>query len=83
MTQVRLEVDEYSIRVLDVIKGKYGLKNRSEALKRFAKDYGEEFVEPKLNTEYLEQLDKLVDNYEKNSKKYKTYTIDDVDSLWE
>jgi len=28
--QSRLEMDEYTARVLDVVKGKFGLKNRSE-----------------------------------------------------
>ena len=83
MKEIRLNVDEYSFRVLDVIKGKYGLKNRSEALNRFAKDFGEDFVEAELNPEYLTHLDELIKDYEKNSNKYNTYTIDDVDSLWE
>ena len=83
MTEVRLNVDEYSLRVLDVIKGKYGLKNRSEALNRFAKDFGEDFVEPELTDEYAQMLREQVEDYKKNPQNYKTYTIDDVDSLWE
>ena len=39
ITQVRFEIDEITKRVLDTIKGKYGLPNRSEALKKFVKKY--------------------------------------------
>ena len=68
MTQARLELDEYSARVLDVIKGKYGLKNRSEALKRFTIEKGVEFVEPVANEQTLRELDII---YEKHMKKHR------------
>ena len=83
MTQIRLEADNYTLRVLDVIKGKYGLKNRSEALKKFAKEYGEEFVEPELSDSYVQMLREQVEEYEKNPQKFKKSSIDDVDTLWE
>ena len=83
MTEIRLQANDYSLRVLDVIKGKYGLKNRSEALNKFAKDFGEDFVEPDLDETYVQMLREQVKDYEKNPQKYKTYTANDVDSLWE
>ncbi|MCH8519809.1 MAG: DUF2683 family protein [Nanoarchaeota archaeon] len=83
MTQIRLEADNYTLRVLDVIKGKYGLKNRSEALKKFAKEYGEDFVEPELSDSYVQMLREQVEEYEKNPSKFKKSSIDDVDTLWE
>ena len=83
MTQIRLEADNYTLRVLDVIKGKYGLKNRSEALKKFAKEYGEDFVEPELSDTYVQILREQVEEYEKNPQKFKKSSIDDVDTLWE
>lgn len=83
MTQIRLEADSYTLRVLDVIKGKYGLKNRSEALKKFAKEYGEDFVEPELSDSYVQMLREQVEEYEKNPSKFKKFSIDNVDTLWE
>ena len=67
MTQVRLDIDEYTVRVLDVVKGKFGLKNRSEALKRFAHTYGEKYVLPPVNESVLRELDNL---HDKHIKKY-------------
>ena len=57
MTQARVEMDDYTTRVLDVIKGKFGLKNRSEALKRFALENGSSFVEPAVNEDALHEID--------------------------
>jgi len=68
MTQVRLDVDEYTLRVLDVVKGKFGLNNRSEALNKFAIEYGAEYVEPLPNEKFLKELDKT---FEEHVKKHK------------
>ncbi len=67
MTQARFELDDYTIRVLDVVKGKFGLKNRSDALKRIAKEVGEEYIEPEPNIMYLKELDA---EYAEHKKKH-------------
>jgi len=82
MTQARFELDEYTTRVLDVIKGKYGLKNRNEALTKFVKEYGEDLVEPKIDESVLREIDA---KYEKHIKKYgvegSNMTLDELDEL--
>lgn len=50
---VRAKVDEYTNRVLGVVKEKYGLKDKSEALNRFVSMYGEEFVEKEVKEEFV------------------------------
>ena len=67
MVEARIKLDDYTSRVLDVIKGKFGLKNRSEALKRFSYEFGKEFVEPQPNEWVLKELD---DTYDKHINKY-------------
>lgn len=67
MTQARLEMDEYTIRVLDVIKGKYGLKNRSEALSKFTVEAGNDYVEPIANELVLRELDAIYEQHKKNN----------------
>jgi len=64
VTQARFDLDEYSMRVLDVVKGKYGLKNRNEALIKFIAEHGEEYVEPVFSEEYLKHLDNIVREHE-------------------
>ena len=41
----RVELDEYTNRVLGVIKMKYGLKDKSEALNKFIELYGDEVID--------------------------------------
>lgn len=53
---LRAEISEYSNRVLGVIKEKYGLKDKSEAIDKFAEMYGEEFVDLEIKDEVLRDL---------------------------
>ena len=68
MTQSRLELDDYTARVLDVIKGKFGLSNRSEALKRFALENGDAYVEPVPNDRVLKEIDAVFEQHIKEHK---------------
>jgi len=60
-------MDDYTARVLDVIKGKFGLKNRSEALQKLALEAGNEYVEAASNEMVLRELDVV---YESHKKKH-------------
>ncbi|MEA3399376.1 MAG: DUF2683 family protein [Patescibacteria group bacterium] len=80
MTQVRLELDDYTKQVLDVVKGKFGLNNRNDALNKFAKLYGSEFVEPQPRKEVLEYLDSTFNNHLKKHPRRKM-TMKQLDSL--
>ena len=55
---LNVKVNDYVNRVLGVIKEKFGLRDKSEALEKFVELYGEEFVEKevdeKLVTEVIE-----------------------------
>jgi len=74
MIQSRLEMDDYTVRVLDVVKGKFGLKNRSEALQKLALEAGSEYVEAAPNEMVLRELDAI---YESHKKKYGKKTMSD------
>lgn len=82
MSQARLNLSEYSARVLDVVKGKYGLKNREEALNRFIEEYGNDFLEPHVNEQYLKELDTLVEDHQKKNSG-RTMTLKELDNLLE
>ena len=69
MVQTRLEIDDYTARVLDVVKGKFGLKNRSEALQKLALDSGNEYVELAPNEMVLKELDEIYINHTKKHGK--------------
>ena len=65
MIQARIEMDDYTARVLDVVKGKYGLKNRSEALNKLALEAGNEYIELAPNETVLKELDAIYENHKK------------------
>jgi hypothetical protein len=58
MVQAMIELNENENRVLTIIKGKFGLKNRSEAISMLIRNY-EDSLEPELRPEYIERLEKI------------------------
>ncbi|MBI4116284.1 DUF2683 family protein [Candidatus Pacearchaeota archaeon] len=63
MVQSIIDIDENEDRILNIVKAKYGLKNKSQAVAMIAKIYMESFLEPELRPEYLEKLKKIDKEY--------------------
>jgi len=59
MVQNIIEIGEREDRVLNMVKAKFGLKNKSEAVAVIAQTYEESFLEPELRPEYLEKLKRI------------------------
>ena len=59
MVQSIIDIDESEDRILNIVKAKYGLKNKSQAVAMIAKIYRESFLETELRPEYLEKLKKI------------------------
>jgi len=59
MVQAIINIDERTNRVLNIIKAKYGLKDKSAAIIKMAEEYEEEILEPELKPEYIEKLKKI------------------------
>ncbi|MCK5548314.1 MAG: DUF2683 family protein [Thermoplasmata archaeon] len=58
MVKAIIELDEHENRVINIIKGKFGLKNKSEAINLIIKEYEKELLEPELRPEYVEKMRK-------------------------
>ena len=82
MVLARLSMDEYTNKVLNVIKAKFDLRDKSEALNRFAEMYGDDVVEKEANDEYIK---KVLEIDERHIKKYgyKKMSIKELDKLCE
>lgn len=82
MISARVELDDYSNRVLGIIKIKFGLKDKSEALNKFIELYGEEIMEKGASEEYIK---KIIDITKKHFEKYgnKKMTLQQLDKLCE
>lgn len=54
--QLRAEIDEYTSKVLGVIKERFGLKDKSQALIKLAHLHGQEFVPLELKDSVAQEL---------------------------
>ena len=59
MVQSIIDIDKREDRILNIVKAKFGLKNKSEAVALIAKIYEDSFLEPELRPEYIEKLEKI------------------------
>lgn len=58
MVQALVEIDENTNRVLNVVKAKYGLRDKGEAIQVVVERYIEEENEPELRPEFIEKIRK-------------------------
>jgi hypothetical protein len=73
MVQAIINMGEREDRVLNIVKGKYGLKNKSDAVNFVINKFEEELLEPQLRPEYIEKINKI--------KKQKGIIFKNVDDL--
>ena len=72
MVQALVELDENTNRVLNVVKAKYGLKDKGEAIELVVSEYIEYEGEPDLRPEFIQKMEQIkkqkgirVDNFAK------------------
>lgn len=69
MVQAVIHIKEHSNRILNIIKAKYGFKDKSQAIEFVIEQYESSFLEPELRPEYIEKIKKI----QKNGK-FKQYS---------
>ena len=60
MVQAIINIKENTNRVLNILKAKYGLKDKSQAIDLMAKGYEQEILEPELRPEYIKKAEKIM-----------------------
>ena len=60
MVQAIINIKENTNRLLNIIKAKYGLKDKSQAIDIMAQEYEQEILEPELRPEYIEKAKKIM-----------------------
>jgi hypothetical protein len=80
MVSARVELNDYANKVLGIIKIKYGLRDKSEALNKFIELYGHDVMEREATDEYVK---KIIEASKNHSKKYgeKKMTLAELDNL--
>ncbi len=60
---MNLKVKKYTSRVLGVVKEKYDLRDKAEALDKFAEMYGDELIERDVNDEIVREVIRSCDEH--------------------
>ena len=69
MVKAIVTIDERTNRIINIVKAKYGLKDKSQAINLMAQQYEECIMEPELRPEFIESL--------KASEKEETVRVED------
>ncbi len=59
MVQAIININENANTILNIIKAKFGLKDKSAAINIMAEQYEEEILEPALRPEYIATAEKI------------------------
>ncbi len=73
MVQALIDISKKANQVLNIVKAKYGLKDKSQAIDIMADEYAEMILEPELRPEYIEKALQI--------KKQKAIKIGTVEQL--
>ncbi len=69
MVKAIININESTNRLLNILKAKYSLKDKSQAIDKMAEQYEEEILEPELRPEYVDKIKKI-----QKHGKFKKYT---------
>ena len=56
MVKSLIDIDERESRIVNIVKAKYGLKDKSQALSLILKRYEECELEPQLRPEFIKEI---------------------------
>ena len=58
MVQAMINISEEANQILNIVKAKHNLKDKSKAVERVILEYGTEMLEPELKPEFVEKMKK-------------------------
>jgi len=58
MVQAMIDISKQTNQILNIVKAKHNLKDKSDAIERVVLDYGENMLEPELRPEFIEKMRK-------------------------
>lgn len=56
MVQAVINIADQTNRVLNIVKAKYGLKDKSQAIEKVVAEFESSLLEPELRPEYVEKI---------------------------
>ena len=59
MVQAMIEISDNANQILNIVKARYNLKDKSKAIEKVVLEYGEDLLEPELRPEFIEHMKKI------------------------
>ena len=59
MVKAIIDIDKRTNTILNIVKAKFGLNDKSQAIDMMAKQYEEEILESQLRPEYVNKLERI------------------------
>ncbi|MAG72781.1 antitoxin [archaeon] len=56
MVQAMIQISNEANQILNIVKAKYDLKDKSHAIERVIIEYGGDFLEPQLRPEFIQKM---------------------------
>jgi len=69
MVQAMIQISDEANQILNIVKARYGLKDKSDAIEKVVLEFGEDFLEPQLRPEFIQKM--------KERQKEKTVKVTD------
>lgn len=66
-----IQISKDANQILNIIKAKYRLKDKSQAIERIVIEYGQDFLDPELRPEFIKKM--------LSRKQEETVKVDDFD----
>ena len=60
MVQAVINIDEHTNRILNIVKAKFGLKDKSQAIDIVVSEYEQTALEPEMRPAYKTRLAKII-----------------------
>ena len=59
MVQAMVNISENTNHILNIVKARYNLKDKSEAIEKVVLSYGGELLEPELRPEFIQKMEQV------------------------
>ena len=73
MVQAMIDISDEANQILNIVKAKHNLRDKSKAIEKVILEYGTEVLEPELKPEFIEKMKKRqleptvkIDNFKKH-----------------
>lgn len=61
MVKTIIKIIDFTNPILNIVKAKYGLEDKSAAIELMASQYEEEILEPELRPEFIEEMKEIME----------------------